>query len=549
MRNINERYVEETYDEKGLLKTIGFRWPENFNFGYDIVDDIARHDPDMRAVVWASDTGEERIFTFGDLKRLSDKTANYLMSLGVKNGDRVMIMMKQRYEFWYLSVALHKIGAIMIQATYMLTKHDVEYRINAAEVETVICTSQTQITDSVDAAENVPSLKRKIIVGTPKEGWLDFTEGVDKASDKLERIETRADDIMLIYFTSGTAGNPKMVMHDYTYPLGHIQTAKHWQNVIPGGLHLTVSDTGWAKSAWGKLYGQWIMECAVMVYEYDRFDPSDILNVVEKYKVTSLCSPPTMFRMYINAGLEGHDLSSLKSCTIAGEALNPDVFKTWHKSTGIMLMEGFGQTETTVLIANLRGMTPKPGSMGKPTPQYAADIVDENGKPCPPGVNGEIVVSIETRTPGMMIGYYRDPEKTSKTHYGGYHHTGDIAWKDEDDYFWYIGRNDDVIKSSGYRISPFEVESVLVEHPSVLECAITGVPDPVRGQVVKATIVLKKGYEPGEDLKKEIQKFVKKSTAPYKYPRIVEFVPELPKSISGKIRRHVIRDKDASGEE
>ncbi|MDD4185155.1 MAG: AMP-binding protein [Candidatus Methanomethylophilaceae archaeon] len=546
MRNINQRYVEETYDDEGLLKTIKYRWPDNFNFGYDVVDDIAVHDPDLRAVVWASDTGEERIFTFGDLKRLSDKTANYLISLGVKKGDRVMVMMKQRYEFWYLSVALHKIGAIMIQATYMLTKHDVEYRINAAEVETVICTSQTQITESVDAAENVPSLKKKIIVGTPKEGWLSFAEGVEKASEKLERIQTKADDIMLIYFTSGTAGNPKMVMHDHTYPLGHIQTAKHWQNVAPGGLHFTVSDTGWAKSAWGKIYGQWIMECAVMVYEYDRFDPSDILNIVEKYKVTSLCSPPTMFRMYINAGLEGHDLSSLRYCTIAGEALNPDVFKNWHKSTGIMLMEGFGQTETTVLVGNLTGMTPKPGSMGRPTPQYVVDIVDENGKPCEPGVNGEIVVGIEPRPPGMMIGYYRDPEKTAKTHYGGYHHTGDIAWKDEDGYFWYIGRNDDVIKSSGYRISPFEVESVLLEHPSVLECAITGVPDPVRGQVVKATIVLKKGYEPDEDLKKEIQKFVKKSTAPYKYPRIVEFVQELPKSISGKIRRHVIRDKDAS---
>ncbi len=538
--------MEETYDDEGLLKTIKYRWPDNFNFGYDVVDDIAVHDPDLRAVVWASDTGEERIFTFGDLKRLSDKTANYLISLGVKKGDRVMVMMKQRYEFWYLSVALHKIGAIMIQATYMLTKHDVEYRINAAEVETVICTSQTQITESVDAAENVPSLKKKIIVGTPKEGWLSFAEGVEKASEKLERIQTKADDIMLIYFTSGTAGNPKMVMHDHTYPLGHIQTAKHWQNVAPGGLHFTVSDTGWAKSAWGKIYGQWIMECAVMVYEYDRFDPSDILNIVEKYKVTSLCSPPTMFRMYINAGLEGHDLSSLRYCTIAGEALNPDVFKNWHKSTGIMLMEGFGQTETTVLVGNLTGMTPKPGSMGRPTPQYVVDIVDENGKPCEPGVNGEIVVGIEPRPPGMMIGYYRDPEKTAKTHYGGYHHTGDIAWKDEDGYFWYIGRNDDVIKSSGYRISPFEVESVLLEHPSVLECAITGVPDPVRGQVVKATIVLKKGYEPDEDLKKEIQKFVKKSTAPYKYPRIVEFVQELPKSISGKIRRHVIRDKDAS---
>ena len=538
--------MEETYDDEGLLKTIKYRWPDNFNFGYDVVDDIAVHDPDLRAVVWASDTGEERVLTFGDLKRLSDKTANYLISLGVKKGDRVMVMMKQRYEFWYLSVALHKIGAIMIQATYMLTKHDVEYRINAAEVETVICTSQTQITESVDAAENVPSLKKKIIVGTPKEGWLSFAEGVEKASEKLERIQTKADDIMLIYFTSGTAGNPKMVMHDHTYPLGHIQTAKHWQNVAPGGLHFTVSDTGWAKSAWGKIYGQWIMECAVMVYEYDRFDPSDILNIVEKYKVTSLCSPPTMFRMYINAGLEGHDLSSLRYCTIAGEALNPDVFKNWHKSTGIMLMEGFGQTETTVLVGNLTGMTPKPGSMGRPTPQYVVDIVDENGKPCEPGVNGEVVVGIEPRPPGMMIGYYRDPEKTAKTHYGGYHHTGDIAWKDEDGYFWYIGRNDDVIKSSGYRISPFEVESVLLEHPSVLECAITGVPDPVRGQVVKATIVLKKGYEPDEDLKKEIQKFVKKSTAPYKYPRIVEFVQELPKSISGKIRRHVIRDKDAS---
>ena len=547
MRNINQRYVEETYDENGLLKTIGFRWPDNFNFGYDIVDDIAGHEPDLRALVWASDTGEERIFTFGDLKRLSDKAANYLMSLGIKRGDRVMVMIKQRYEFWYLSVALHKIGAIMIQATYMLTKHDIEYRVNAAEVETVVCTSQTQISESVDAAENIPSLKRKIIVGTPREGWLDFAEGVDKASDKLERVETKADDVMLIYFTSGTAGNPKLVMQDFTYPIGHIVTAKHWQNVTPGGLHFTVSDTGWAKSAWGKLYGQWIMECAVMTYEYDRFEPSDILRVVEKYGVTSLCSPPTMFRMYINAGLEGHDLSSLTHCTIAGEALNPDVFKTWHKSTGIMLMEGFGQTETTVTVANLKGTSPKPGSMGKPTPQYKADIVDEDGNSCPPGVSGEIVIGIDPKPPGMMMGYYRDPKSTAKTHYGGYHHTGDIAWKDEDGYFWYIGRNDDVIKSSGYRISPFEVESVLVEHPSVLECAITGVPDPVRGQIVKASIVLRKGYEPDENLRKEIQSFVKKSTAPYKYPRIVEFVSELPKSISGKIKRHAIRDKDAAG--
>lgn len=546
MRNINLRYVDEVYDENGLLKEYGLHWPENFNFAYDIVDDIAANEPDMRAVVWASDTGEERIFTFGDLKRLSDRTANYLASLGVRKGDRVMVAMKQRYEFWYLALALHKIGAIMIQATYMLMKHDVEYRINAAEVTAVICTSQTQISDSVDSAEDIPSLRTKVIVGAPKKGWQNFTEGVEKASDEWTRVETKADEIMLIYFTSGTAGNPKMVMHTYTYPLGHILTAKHWQCVEPGGLHFTVSDTGWAKSAWGKIYGQWIMECAVMIYEYDRFEPSDILEVIDRYKVTTLCCPPTMFRMYINAGLENHDLSSLRHCNIAGEALNPDTFKTWQKATGLMLMEGFGQTETTVVIANLRGMTPKPGSMGKPVPQYKVDIIDEEGRSCDPGVNGEIVVGIDPRPPGMMVGYYRNPEKTAETHYGGYHHTGDIAWKDEDGYYWYVGRNDDVIKSSGYRISPFEVESVLVEHPAVLECAVTGIPDPVRGQLVKATIVLRKNYQPSEELKSEIQKFVKKSTAPYKYPRTIEFAEELPKSVSGKIRRKVIRDRDAS---
>lgn len=542
MRNINERYTRETYDEQGLLKTYKLEYPEDYNFGYDIVDDIAVNDPERVAMVWDSVHGGEKKFTFADIKRMSDKTANFFASLGIGKGDRVMLILKVKYQFWFSMVALHKLGAIAIPATHMLMKHDVEYRVNSAEIKAIVCMDQTTAHLSVDAAENVPSLQYKIMVGAPREGWLDFDSEVEKASEVFEKRDVKAKEPMLLYFTSGTSGNPKMVLHDHTYSLGHILTAKHWHQVEPDGIHFTVSDTGWGKAVWGKLYGQWIMESAIMVYEYDKFNPSEILDMIEKHRITSLCCPPTMFRLYMNAGLEGHDLSSLKHCNIAGEALNPDTFETWRKQTGLTLMEGYGQTETTVTVATLRGMKAKPGSMGKPSPQFEVDIVDENGNSVPNGVNGELVV--KTGIPGIMIGYYRDPEKTAVTLRGGWHHTGDVVWRDEDGYIWFVGRNDDIIKSSGYRISPFEIESALMLHPGVLECAVTGVPDPVRGQIVKATIILRDGFEPTDELKKEIQDFTKKETAPYKYPRVIEFVKELPKTTSGKVKRVEIRKND-----
>lgn len=545
MRNINLRYVDEEYDKNGVLTKYQLKYPDNWNFGYDIVDDIAINDPDRTAMIWCNPDGKERTFTFADIKRLSDKTANYFMSMGIKKGDMVLTILKRHYQFWYVSVALHKIGAVMVPATFMLTKGDVEYRVRSASISAAICTDESGVCDAVDSAEDIPTLKLKMIVNTPREGWEFFDEGMEKASEKLERQETKVEEPMLMYFSSGTSGYPKMVLHDHLYALGHLSTAKHWHHVDPEGLHFTIADTGWGKAVWGKLYGQWTMETAVLVYDYEKFDPHDIMNKIEKYRVTTLCCPPTMFRMFINAGLEGHDLSSLKYCCIAGEALNPDVFNNWYKATGIKLMEGFGQTETTLTICNLYGMVPKPSSMGKPSPQYKVKIVDPNGDECAPGQTGEIVIASEPKPPGLLMCYYRDEEKTKKTIHDGWFHTGDVAWMDEDGYYWYVGRVDDVIKSSGYKISPFEIESVLVTHPAVLECAVTGVPDPVRGQLVKATVVLREGYEPSDELKKELQDYVKHETAPYKYPRAMDFVKELPKTVNGKIMRVAIRKRDS----
>jgi len=546
MRNINLRYVDETYDENGLLTEYRLKWPENFNFGYDVVDDIAANEPDKRAMIWCNPQGEEHIYTFADMKRLSDKTANYFLSLGIKKGDKVLVILKRHYQFWYVITALHKIGAIIVPATFMLTKMDLEYRINSASIKVAICTDQNGVPEALDSAEDIPSLEIKMIVNHPREGWRFFDEEMESASEKLERQDTKATEPMLMYFSSGTSGYPKMVLHDHLYSLGHLLTAKHWHNVDPEGIHFTIADTGWGKAVWGKYYGQWFMEACVFVYDFDKFDPAEIMDIIGKYHITSLCCPPTMFRFFINAGLEGHDLSSLKYCCIAGEALNPDVFNNWKQATGIMLMEGFGQTETTLTIANLKGMIPKPGSMGKPSPQYNVKIVDENGEQCPPGQTGEIVISSDPKPPGLMMCYYRNEEKTKATIHDGWFHTGDVAWMDEDGYYWYVGRNDDVIKSSGYKISPFEIESVLVLHPAVLECAVTGVPDPIRGQIVKATVVLRNGYKPSEELKKELQDFVKKETAPYKYPRALDFVSELPKTVNGKIMRAKIRKEDES---
>ena len=544
MRNINLRYVKETYDENGLLKHLDIDCPDDFNFGYDIVDDIAVNDPERVAMVWEHENGECRRFTFADIKRLSDKTCNYLASKGIGKGDFVMLVLKHSYQFWFICVALHKMGAIAVPATFMLKSHDIEYRIDAAGLKAAIVTDDDDIIESFEGAGNIDKLACRFTVNGHRDGWLDFDREMEECSETWERVPTKRTDRFLMYFTSGTSGNPKMAVHDYSYPLGHILLAKHWQQVEADGLHWTVADTGWAKNAWGKFYGQWIMEAAVFVYEYDRFEPHHIMNMIEKHRITTFCCPPTMFRLYLNAGIEGHDLSSLKNCCIAGEPLSPDTFNTWYKATGLKLMEAFGQTESSVIVGTLKGMTPKPGSMGKPSPQFRVELLDKEGNPVRPGEEGEICVSISPRVPGIFVEYYRDEVKTNETLRDGWHHTGDVAWKDEDGYFWYLGRNDDIIKSSGYRISPFEIESVLVEHPAVLEVAVTGVPDPIRGQLVKATIILREAYKPTDELKKELQQFTKSRTAPYKYPRVIEFVDAIPKSISGKVRRVVIRNRD-----
>lgn len=549
MMGINLRYVDEEYDADGIISKYKLKYPENYNFGYDIVDEIAAAEPDRLAMVWCNPAGEERKFTFGDISRLSNKTANYLRSVGIKKGDAVLVILKRHYQFWFVSVALHKLGAVMVPATFMLTKRDIEYRVRSASIKAAICTLESGVCEAIEASEDIPSLEIKMTVNGPRDGWRFLDGEMESFPDTMERVETHAKEPMLMYFSSGTSGYPKMVLHDHLYSLAHLFTAKHWQNVDPDGIHFTIADTGWGKAVWGKLYGQWIMEAAVFVYDFEKFDADDIMNIITKYRITSLCCPPTMFRMFFNAGVDKHDLSSLKYCCIAGEALNPDIFYNWEKSTGLKLMEGFGQTETTCTICNVRGMKPKPGSMGKPSAQYHVIIADPEGNQCPPGQTGEILIEYgDPSPPGIMKGYYRNEEKTAAAIHDGWFHTGDVAWMDEDGYYWFVGRMDDVIKSSGYKISPFEIESVLVTHPAVLECAITGVPDPVRGQIVKATVVLRDGYEASDVLKKELQDFVKRETAPYKYPRALEFVKELPKTVNGKIMRAAIRKEDEKHE-
>lgn len=546
MELIYKQYVEETFDENGVLSNLTVKVPENFNFSYDIMDKLAEKTPDKEALVWCDVDGDEKTFTFAELKTLSDKTANFLKAQGVRRGSKVMLILKRHYEWWYTVLALHKLGAACIPATNLLTKKDLVYRFNSAEVDTIIVTAKNDIAEYVDEAEKESaSLKKKIIVRGEREGWVNFAQGVEQADSHFKRPigdqASQNDDIFYLYFTSGTTGMPKMVAHDYTYPLGHIFTAKYWHNVQPDGRHITVAETGWAKAIWGKIYGQWLCETTVFVYDFDKFIPGDLLHILEKYKVTTFCAPPTIYRFFIQEDMSKYDLSSLKYATIAGEALNPEVFDKFKAATGIELMEAFGQTETAIQVATIVGMKPKPGSMGKPSPMYDVRIEDDDGVEVDTGIVGEIVLHTDKPAPGIFMGYYKDPEKTRSVWYDNVYHTGDLAWRDEDGYFWYVSRKDDMIKSSGYRIGPFEVESVLMEHPAVAECAVTGTPDPVRGQVVKATIVLAKGYKGGEALVKELQTYVKKNTAPYKYPRVVEFVEQLPKTISGKIRRTEIR--------
>ena len=523
--------------------------PENFNFAYDVLDVIAEEEPEKRALQWAHMDGRERAFTFAEIARLSKQAANLFVRLGIQKGDKVMLVLRRHYTFWIAIMALCRIGAVAVPATHLLTKKDIVYRANCAGIKMVVTSAEGCFAASCEEAmPECPTVEKLLIVDGAREGWLDFEGLLAGESDEFPRPAEplRHDDIMLLYFTSGTSGMPKMVGHNFDYPLGHIQTAVFWHQCVDGGLHLTVSETGWMKSVWGKLYGQWLAGSAIMVYDFEKFVPKDMLAVLEKYKVTTFCAPPTIYRFMILEDVSKYDLSSIQHCTTAGEPLNPEVFEKWKELTGHELREIFGQTELCVTVGTFPWMKVCPGSMGKPSPQFDVDIVDEEGKSCPAGQVGEIVVRTQYETPvGMFLGYYRDEEGTKAVWHDGMYHTRDLAWRDEWGYYWYVGRADDVIKSSGYRIGPFEVESALMEHDAVVETAITGVPDPVRGQIVKATIVLKKGYEPSEELKKELQNHVKKLTAPYKYPRVIEFVDELPKTISGKIRRVELRERDS----
>ena len=539
---IYKKYITTEENEKGTPTKIEFKNTEGFNFAFDLVDALAEREPEKLAMLHISKDGTERRITFTDIKRESARCANYFKSLGIKKGDRVMLILKRHYEFWYAMIGLNKLGAVAIPATNQLLVHDIEYRFKAAGVNTILCTADGEVAANVDeAAKNCPELLNKIIVGGSREGWRCFHDEYPLYSSHFERNEDSpcGDDLLLMFFTSGTTGYPKIAAHNHKYPLGHFHTAKYWHNVDPDGLHFTISDTGWAKSMWGKLYGQWLCEAPIFVYDFDRFDAKQILPMFAKHHITTFCAPPTMLRMLIKEDISQYDFSSVKHMSTAGEALNPEVYKQFEKATGLQIIECFGQTESTMIIGNMVGAPHKIGSMGKPAPIYNVELVNENGDQVAVGETGEIVINVKDGMPcGLFTGYYRDKEKTEEVLHDGYYHTGDTAWKDEDGFYWYVGRVDDVIKSSGYRIGPFEIESVIMELPYVLECGVSAAPDEVRGQIVKASIVLTKGTEPTEELKKEIQTYVKEHTAPYKYPRLVVFRDELPKTVSGKIQRN-----------
>ena len=547
-----EKFLSRTVftSQEDYIRNFRIRVPADFNFAYDVVDAYAAEEPDKKALLWTNDQGAEIQFTFADMKRETDRTASYFQSLGIGRGDMVMLILKRRYEFWFSILALHKLGAVAIPATHLLTRKDVVYRCNMAGIKAIVAAGEPVITGHIAAAmPESPTTKLLISVGPEvPEGFLDFHEGIRHAAPfvRPQHVNTN-DDIMLMYFTSGTTGEPKMVAHDFTYPLGHISTGCFWHNLHEGSLHLTIADTGWAKAAWGKLYGQWLAGANIFVYDHEKFTPADILRKIGQYRITSLCAPPTIYRFLIREDLSKYDLSSLEYCTTAGEALNGAVYDTFKRLTGVRLMEGFGQTETTLTLATFPWMEPKPGSMGVPNPQYDIDLLTPDGRSAEDGEQGQIVIRTDRGKPlGLFKEYYLNDGMMHEVWHDGVYYTGDVAWRDEDGYFWFVGRADDVIKSSGYRIGPFEVESALMTHPAVVECAITGVPDEIRGQVVKATIILGDKYRPraGEELIRELQDHVKQITAPYKYPRIIEFVDELPKTISGKIRRKAIRADD-----
>jgi len=554
MSSLSSRFVSGTdfgsyEDFKENLKIIV---PESFNFAFDVVDVYAKEVPEKRALVWCNDRGDELVITFGDLLEKSNRAANFFEGHGVGKGDCVMLTLKGRYDFWIAMVGLHKIGAVAIPATSMLRAKDIAYRIDKAKLKMIVSIEEDGVPDEIDAAcaEIDGEVPVRAFAGEgEREGWLNFREEIESSSPVFERPggagATVNSDILLAYFTSGTTGSPKMVKHDHTYPLGHILTAQFWQNVVEDGLHYTVADTGWAKCVWGQIYGQWIAGSAVFAYDYDRFDAGRMMEMATEHGVTTFCAPPTIYRFMIKGDMSKYDFSSLKYAVTAGEPLNPTVYNMFFEATGLRLMEGYGQTETVVAVANFPGMDPKPGSMGKPSPGYGVVLVDRDDRICDVGDEGEIVIRTDGgKPPGLFIDYHLDPERMRNTWHDDYYHTGDTAWMDEDGYLWFIGRTDDMIKSSGYRVGPFEVENALISHPAVMECAVTGVADPLRGQVVKATVVLTSDYKPSDDLKIELQNHVKKVTAPYKYPRIIEFVDALPKTISGKIRRVEIREKD-----
>ena len=549
-----ERFITQTSftSQEDFIKHFHVRVPENFNFGYDVVDAWAAEQPDKNALLWTNDRGEHHQYTYAELKEKTDRTASYFQSLGIGHGDMVMLILKRHYEFWYAIIALHKLGAVAIPATHLLTKKDIVYRCNAASIKMIVAAGDDVVLQHIiDAMPESPTVERLVSTGPHiPDGFEDFHQGIDHAAPFVRPAHVNTnDDISLMYFTSGTTGEPKMVAHDFTYPLGHIATGSFWHNLHEDSLHLTIADTGWGKAVWGKLYGQMIAGANVFVYDHEKFTPADILEKIHEYHITSLCAPPTIYRFLIREDLTKYDLSSLEYCTTAGEALNSAVYDTFKRLTGIRLMEGFGQTETTLTLATFPWMEPKPGSMGVPNPQYHIGLLTPDGRPAEDGEQGQIVVYTDQGKPlGLFKEYYRNEQLTREAWHDGIYYTGDVAWRDEDGYYWFVGRADDVIKSSGYRIGPFEVESALMTHPAVVECAITGVPDEIRGQVVKATIVLAKDYKAraGDALVKELQNHVKRVTAPYKYPRVIEFVDELPKTISGKIRRVEIRQNEAT---
>ena len=535
-RNFVNRTVED-----GRLTSISFKDPEKFNFAFDVVDALGTSKPDKLAMLHISKDMTERRFTFQDLKKESARTANYFKSLGIQKGDRVMLVLKRHYQYWFAVLALHKLGAVVIPATNQLLEKDFTYRFAAGKVKAIVSTADDGVPEAVDAAAaKSPMLTTKILVGGTREGWHNFDEEYSMFSSRFERKEDApcGSDPMLMFFTSGTSGYPKLAAHNFKYPLGHFITAKYWHRVNPEGLHFTISDTGWAKSMWGKLYGQWLCEAATFVYDFDRFDAEQILPMFAKHKITTFCAPPTMYRMLAKQDLSRFDLSTIEHASTAGEALNPEVYRQFQKATGLDIMEGFGQSESTLIIGNLTGHDHKLGSMGKPVPLYDVHLLDIEGNEVDTGETGEICINIKDGLPcGLAYAYEGNDEVTAETWRDGFYHTGDLAWKDEEGFYWYVGRADDVIKSSGYRIGPFEIESTMMELPYVLECGVSAAPDEVRGQVVKASIVLVKGTEPTDALKKEIQDYVKHRTAPYKYPRIVVFKESLPKTVSGKIIR------------